>query len=109
MRMLLGAVRGSIPGFLVAFAVPVSGLFVALLWDRQVIDLHSMRTGPALIVFWGELVFGPIGLVIAARAGVRTYLGRLFLVFPMLPALVPLVYLEVAAVFALSGLGGAPF
>ena len=51
MRMLLGAVRGSIPGLLLAIAVPVSGLFVALLWDRQVIDLRSMRTDPALIAF----------------------------------------------------------
>ena len=109
MRMLLGAIRGSIPGFLLAVAVPVSGLFVALLWDRQVIDLRSMRTGPALIAFWGELVLGPVGLVIAARAGVRTYAGRLFLLFPMLPALVLLVCLEVAAVLGLLGLGGAPF
>jgi hypothetical protein len=102
--------RGLIAGLGVAFVVPVSSIAIADLVVNKVIAFETAR--PLLDVFgmltWATLaVFGPVGIVIAARsAGIRGPTAWAAVAVLAFPAYLALWF---AGAVSLSGALGNPF
>jgi hypothetical protein len=108
--MAISSRRGLVGGLVIALVVPISSIAIANLVVNKVIAFETAR--PLLDVFgmftWATLaVFGPLGVVIAARsAGARGALTLVAIVILAAPAYLAIWF---AGAASLSGALGNPF